>query len=84
MYIILKGTVGVKKTDSAFGHESVLVATLREGDHFGELALITSGNDSPESQLVRRRASCVCFEDCDLIGFDGQIVNRIVNELLNT
>jgi len=86
MYIILKGSIGVRITDTAFGAEPIFVATLREGEQFGELALLTNQNDKEKAKLGanRRRASCVCMEDSKLLGFPTDVVNEVVLELLNT
>ena len=40
MYIILKGAVGIRVTDTAKDFKPLIIATLREGEQFGELALI--------------------------------------------
>ena len=83
MYIILKGSVGIRIKNISFGTEPLIVATLHEGDQFGELALINDEKKKVGTKS-RRRASCVCMEDCHLIGFPADIVNELILYLLNT
>lgn len=54
-FIILKGLVSVT---SEHNGNLVQVATLQQGDFFGELALIEAG--------ALRRATCICKEECHL------------------
>lgn len=87
MYIILKGSVGVRVKDSLFGSEPLFVSTLREGEQFGELTMIGGKLSAPNgnsSAPQRRRASCICMEECHLLAFPAGIVNEIVYDLLNT
>lgn len=85
MYIILKGAVGVRITAGGPKPEKKIVATLREGDQFGELALISNTEDkNKEQKRPRRRASCVCMEDSHLLGFPADVVNEVISELLTT
>lgn len=58
MYIIKKGVVKIYKTSSDGKNEEL--ATLKDGDFFGELALL---DDSPRS------ASAVAMEACHILGF---------------
>ena len=87
MYIILKGSVGVRIKNLALGTEPLIVATLREGEQFGELALIKTYDPRSKNSGInrpRRRASCVCMEDCHLLGFPANIVNEVIVDLLST
>jgi len=84
MYIILKGVVGVK-TSGGPKPERKIVTTLREGDQFGELALISNTEDkSKEQERQIRRVSCVCMEDSYFLGFPADVVNEVIFELLTT
>lgn len=76
MYIILKGSVGVRVKDTSFGNESLYVSTLREGEYFGGVS-----NKEPKR---KRRASCVCFEDTHLLSFPISVIDDIITRLLNT
>lgn len=58
MYIIKKGVVKIYKTSS--GGKNDDIAVLKEGDFFGELALL---DESPRS------ASAVAMETCHILGF---------------
>ena len=40
MYIIVKGRVAVEKRSIEYGYFPLVVALLRDGEHFGELGLI--------------------------------------------
>ena len=66
MYLILKGTVGVRMTGTSWGPEPFIITTLREKDHFGELALLNeedsivqnkseSKADNPKEKLSKRQ-----------------------------
>lgn len=64
MYIISKGAIHIytETVNSKTGEtESNQITTLKEGDFFGDLALVDVDN--------RRSASAVAAEDCTLIGF---------------
>ncbi len=58
MYIIKKGVVKIYKTSADGKHEDL--AILKEGDFFGELALL---DESPRS------ASAIAMEACNILGF---------------
>lgn len=40
MYVILKGRVAVEKKSIEYGNLPIIVALLKDGEHFGELGLI--------------------------------------------
>lgn len=82
MYIILKGSVGVRITINTPMPEKKIVAKLCEGDQFGELALISDSEKNKEKP--RRRASCVCMQNSYLLRFPSDVVNEVISELLYT
>ena len=59
LYIIIKGSVTVLKSDLAFGSYEIVVNSLYDGKHFGDIALI---NDLKSNPLTRRTASCAASE----------------------
>jgi CRP-like cAMP-binding protein len=73
LYVILKGRVAVQINSKEFGSLPVVIATLSDGDHFGELSLISlsrvqdnsnkqqevlSLNKDP-TEFLRRKATCL-------------------------
>jgi len=57
LYIIVRGTVEVARSDPESGRER-RIATLQDGDYFGEIALI--GN-TPRTASVRTLTDCLCL-----------------------
>lgn len=55
-YLIVRGRVSVSRRAQANGAESMELARLSDGDHFGELALL---NDSPRTATVIARSDCL-------------------------
>ncbi|MDR3160905.1 MAG: cyclic nucleotide-binding domain-containing protein [Spirochaetaceae bacterium] len=66
LYIIRKGAVKIVKI---VDNQEVLLAVLKEGDIFGEMALL-------ESKL--RSASAVAYEDCELLAINRINFERMV------
>ncbi len=54
-YVIARGTVEVTRLENG---RSVQLAKLQDGDHFGEMALLS---DQPRNATVRTLTSCVCL-----------------------
>ena len=77
IYIILRGSIGIKKKDKLIGKEALIVSTLRDGEHFGELAFTKTVNEENESSFI-------CLEHSYLIGSYTDIVNNVIKELINT
>ena len=69
MYVIRSGSVRISRRD-AEGHETHL-ATLREGDYFGELAHIT-GN--------ARNATAVTLRDCELLELTQGVLEEFMTK----
>jgi len=44
MYVILKGRVAVEKASKECSNYPVIVALLKDGDHFGELGIVDTSN----------------------------------------
>ena len=84
MYIILKGAVGVRVKSNNFGSEPIIVATLREGDHVGEWAVISDNKEKSTKQKTRINASCICSEDTHGLGSPSTAVDEVVTELINS
>ena len=73
LYVILKGRVAVQINSQEYGHLPVVVATLSDGDQFGELSLINMNKVQDHSnkqgevvslhghkeEFQRRKASCI-------------------------
>ncbi len=83
LYIIRKGQVDVLVSDSA-GRDRCL-ATLREGDHFGEIALL---HDAPRSATVKSRTQVEAYslgkqEFVSLLAAEPElraILERVISE----
>ena len=86
MYIILKGRVVVEKKSKEYGNLPLVIALLKDGQHFGELSLINQekvGEDPTDpdwqfdlnaernkGKFALRKASCITAEDTDLLVLD--------------
>jgi ATP-binding cassette subfamily B protein len=57
LYIIVRGTVEVTRSDPA-GLEERRIASLQDGDYFGEIALISN---TPRTASVRTLSDCMCL-----------------------
>ena len=44
MYVVLKGRVAVEKKLPEISNMPVVVALLKDGDHFGELGIVNTSN----------------------------------------
>lgn len=69
VYIILKGAVSIKII--AFKNLNVIIKTLYDGEHFGDLNI----NDSSQR---KRQATCFCAEESYLIGVPQHILFEIL------
>jgi CRP-like cAMP-binding protein len=69
MFVIRSGSVRISRRD-AEGHETHL-ATLREGDYFGELSLIT-GNT--------RNATAVTLRECELLELTQGVLEEFMTK----
>ena len=82
MYVVLKGRVAVEKTAPEREGLPLVVALLKDGEHFGELSLIdreklAKQSTAPEFmseatfeqrlRYERRNASCITAEETDLL-----------------
>ena len=65
MYILLKGSVNIVKDDK------IIRKLQRNGDIFGEMGII---DGSPRS------ASIVAAKECLVLGIDGSIIDRCLND----
>lgn len=88
MYVILKGRVAVeKKSEECLGHP-IIVALLKDGDHFGELGLIDQTNIEDNIKdtaflhdkyiefkhtYARRKASCITAEETDMLMLNKEL-----------
>lgn len=64
MYIVIKGTVSLEITTQT--KDRIIVASLHDGNHFGELGLYNKV-DKEDVTSHLRKTSCVCIENCQLI-----------------
>jgi CRP-like cAMP-binding protein len=81
LYVIIKGRVAVQILSVDYGRMPVVVATLCDGDQFGELSLISlnkvQDNSNKQGEVIsierqhnefqRRKATCITVEQCDLL-----------------
>ena len=92
MYVILKGRVAVEKTSPEYDNLPLVVALLKDGEHFGELSLIDReklakqstapeflGEATFEQRLryERRNASCITAEDTDLLEIAPELSKQL-------
>lgn len=52
MYVILKGRVAVEKKSQEYGNLPIIVALLKDGEHFGELGLIDQARIDKQTKEV--------------------------------
>ena len=64
IYIIIKGSVTVLQSNEAFGSYEIVVNSLYDGKHFGDIAII---NGMAANLLTRRTASCTASEHSYLL-----------------
>jgi CRP-like cAMP-binding protein len=94
MYIILRGSISVRIRKAEYGEHPLIITTLPDGCHFGELAIFVAGEGKAKndrySEQNKRKASCLACEDTDLLAIPreatqkiilGQIQNKIDTEL---
>ena len=75
MFVILHGSVTVKRESPDFGSDPVIVNTLHDGDSFGELTMFgTQIKGSPEG----RTATCIAAEKTDLLAIPKDNYQRIM------
>lgn len=75
MFVILHGSVTVKRTSPAFGADPVIVNTLYDGDSFGELTMFgTQIKGSP----MGRTATCIAAERTDLLAIQRESYRSIM------
>lgn len=80
MYVILKGRVAVEKKSQEYGNLPIIVALLKDGEHFGELGLIDQdridkqtkevgivGDFSEKRRYATRKGSCITAEQTELL-----------------
>lgn len=98
MYVILKGRVVVEKKSPESGNLPIVVAILKDGDHFGELGLIDQ--DKLDHQIhalegdrrkghehirfAKRKASCITTEETDLLVLNKEICTELYQSEKNT
>lgn len=88
MYVILKGRVAVEKKSQEYGNLPIIVALLKDGEHFGELGLIdqeridkqtkevgTIGDFSEKRRYATRKGSCITAEQTELLVLNQSICN---------
>jgi len=88
MYVILKGRVAVEKKSQEYGNLPIIVALLKDGEHFGELGLIDQeridkqtkevgpvGDFSEKRRYATRKGSCITAEQTELLVLDQSICN---------
>jgi CRP-like cAMP-binding protein len=89
MYIILKGRVAVEKAMAEVSNMPVVVALLKDGDHFGELGTVSTQNideNIKDTGLLhndyrnwikqtyqKRKATCITAEDTDMLVLDKEV-----------
>lgn len=52
MYIIIKGSVSIIKQSPEYGPNPIQLASLYDGDMFGELALVSRGSNKRAAGIV--------------------------------
>jgi len=75
MFVILHGSVTIKRASAAFGADPVIVNTLYDGDSFGELTMFgTQMKGSP----IGRTATCIAAERTDLLAIPRESYRAIM------
>lgn len=75
MFVILHGSVTIKRASAAFGADPVIVNTLYDGDSFGELTMFgTQMKGSP----MGRTATCIAAERTDLLAIPRESYRAIM------
>ena len=78
MYIIIKGSVSIEKKNSDLRNSPIVVNSLYDGNHFGDLAL----NWNQTSDLVNiRAATCVCSEDSYFFSISKRDYQKILMDV---
>ena len=99
MYVILKGRVSVEKRAPEYGNFPIVLALLKDGDHFGELGLIDQEkieqqineaehpdgevNVKVKDKFARRKASCITAEETDMLVLDRQVCRELYQNQSN-
>eukprot|EP00826_Nyctotherus_ovalis_P065014 TRINITY_DN9546_c0_g1_i3.p2 TRINITY_DN9546_c0_g1~~TRINITY_DN9546_c0_g1_i3.p2 ORF type:complete len:223 (-),score=49.68 TRINITY_DN9546_c0_g1_i3:395-1063(-) len=78
VYVILRGTVESHIICALFGYEPVLVDTLHEGDHFGEMQAL-EGAEAPV-----RQTTCICATSCLLLQLPARVLSEKLRETINS
>jgi CRP-like cAMP-binding protein len=65
MYVIISGSVTVRRKSDEYGGLNVVIRTLKDGDCFGELSIISS--ESEQSEPATRTATVMVSEMTDLL-----------------
>ncbi len=80
MYIILKGLVLVQIVKIQYDIREV-IATLKDGDAFGELALIDiaqiTGNTNQPAQRRKRAADCITIENSWVLRLEQKFIETL-------
>jgi CRP-like cAMP-binding protein len=78
MYVILKGSVSIEKKTEDINNYPVIVNSLYDGNHFGDLSFVGGLNSDP---LNERTVTCICSEDTYLMAIPKKKYQKILLEV---
>ena len=91
MYILLKGRVSVESTLSQYADIPLILATCKDGEAFGELAVVDQDRiadeggrvvNSETNETPKRLATCKTVESCRMLRILAAEAKRIVQPTL--
>jgi CRP-like cAMP-binding protein len=86
LYVILKGSVKMRVTNEEFGNTPVVLSTIFDGDHFGQILSMFKQN-AKWYKKPRRKLSCIACEDTEVFNIPREaalfIVTNEITDALN-
>lgn len=78
LYIIIKGSINIIKSSKEFGGQAIIVNSVYDGDHFGDIALI---NSLKSNSCSLRTATCEAGEDTYVLAIPKEKYQKILIEV---